>query len=92
MDHWFHVNFKDTKIYQVWESGVNYLLDNLDEKYIGYVRNRATNIKDYSTPFYYLGDSTIPDVGVFKTRELVRDFRNDQTKYIHCIRGKLSIY
>jgi hypothetical protein len=92
MDYWFHVNFKDTKIYQVWESGVNYLLDNLDEKYIGYVRNRATNIKDYSTPFYYLGDSTIPDVGVFKTRELVRDFRNDQTKYIHCIRGKLSIY
>jgi hypothetical protein len=92
MDFWFHTNFKDTRLNQVWRAGVDYLLDNIDSKYIGQSKNRPANIKEYMTPFYYLGDSIIPDIGVFNTRELVKNFRNDQNKYIHCIRGRLSVY
>lgn len=92
MDYWFHTNFKDLRLYSVWRAGVDYLIDNLDDKYVGQLNNRPTNLKEYISPFYYLGDCTIPDIGVFQTRELVKNFRNNQTKYIHCEYGRLSIY
>lgn len=94
MDHWFHTNFKDTKLYNTWEAGIDYLINNLSDHYLYEQDGEIRNIKDFVSTLYYLGDSTIPDSKTqgLQTREFIRDARNDQTKYVHCINGKLSIY
>jgi hypothetical protein len=56
MDHWFHVNMKGTKFYDVWESGVKYLTDNVDPKYFQYQAGRPDGIHICKSKMYYLGD------------------------------------
>lgn len=93
MDTWFHVNFKDTVMYGAWQSGINYLLDNLDSSFMFEQDGQVKNIKDFVSILYYIGDSTIPESGTaLRTQEFIRDARNDQTKYVHCINGRLAIY
>jgi hypothetical protein len=58
MDTWFYVNCKDTQLFSAWESGLNYLIDKIDSKYLGYVNNVPVGLTTFSSPFYYLGPST----------------------------------
>jgi hypothetical protein len=93
MDYWFFANFQGTDLYNIWEAGVSYLTDNLDERYLRRTRGQVTDIKQYQTPFYYLGESTIPAPTIpFSTKETLDAARDNQTKYVHCIMGRLSIY
>jgi hypothetical protein len=91
MDTWFFTNFKDTDLYSTWTAGIDYLQTNLDRRYFTYYQDRIFDIKQYQTPFYYIGDNTIPALNkpfTVSKQEII----NDQTTYVHCIRGKLSIY
>jgi hypothetical protein len=93
MDTWFFTNFKDTKLFQVWEAGINYLLTNLDERYLVHAQEGKTlDLKQYMSPMYYLAPSTVKPVGVVQNGQVLREARNDKSKYIHCIEGKLYIY
>ena len=91
MDTWFFTNFKGTDLYSTWEAGVAYLTKNLDSRYFDYYQGQISTIKQYQSPMYYIGDSTIPKPGrAFQVSK--QDVINDQQTYVHCIRGKLSIY
>lgn len=82
MDHWFHTNFANTKFYQRWEAGVNYVLDNINEQHITSTKGRRSNIVTFKSPFYYLGDFPIPST--YKS--------TDTEIYNHIINKKLVIY
>lgn len=94
MDHWFHTNFKDTKSYGIWESGINYLLDNLDPKFVGYLDGRAKDLITFETPYYYFADCTIPEqVAGVQTRELLLNRKDEiNRQHRHVIRGRLVVY
>jgi len=92
MDHWFHVNFKDTKAYTVWEAGIKYLLTNLDDNYIRLVNGKQTDIKEFMSSFYYIGECDIPSMGVLQNRTLMETARKQETKYMHIIKNKMVIY
>ena len=59
MDHWFHVNAKDTQLYSAWESGLQMLIDKIDKKYFKYEHNKPVGLVTNSTPFLYLGPAEI---------------------------------
>ena len=96
MDYWFHRNFKETKLYSSWESGINYLLDNLNPMYINHTFNKPTDIAIYDSLYYCFGDSTIPapTTQAFKTKELITRQRSNVTNRTnkHVINGKIVIY
>ena len=93
MDHWFHVNFKNTKAYTAWEAGIKYLLTNLDENYIRPFNGKPANIKEFMSPFYYIGENTIPEMGVIRNKEFIANARIPSgTKTIHIIKNKMTIY
>ena len=60
MDHWFHTNFKGTKLYNIWEAGIKYATDNISEQFLSTDDGEPAGFKSFFSPFYYLGDSTIP--------------------------------
>jgi hypothetical protein len=87
MDNWFFQNFIDTKQYQIWQAGVDYMSNNLDARYVSRTLDgQIKDIKQYISPMYYIGDSNIVNSSAF----IATDFKNDQTRYLHCINGKLS--
>jgi hypothetical protein len=94
MDHWFHHNFQGTRPYQVWESGINYLIDNLDPGFVGLVHGQARDIVIYETPLYCFGESSIqPPVIPISTGAMLRDYKVDPGKqHRHIINGRLVIY
>ena len=94
MDAWFHENYKNTRLYNVWQAGIEYLVDHLDSKYVWDRNGRPTNIKDYQSPFYYLGDAIAEPVStVLPTKDITTNARtNDGEKFVHCINNRLSIY
>ena len=57
MDHWFYVNCKDTNIYSAWESGLQFLVDKIDKKYLKYDNDLAVGFNSFLSPYYYLGPS-----------------------------------
>jgi hypothetical protein len=59
MDHWFHVNLKDTKIYSAWESGLEFIIDKIDPKLLQYQSKKPVGLRWNSSAFYYLGDSSV---------------------------------
>lgn len=59
MDHWFHVNLKDTAVYRTWQAGVQYLIDKIDSKYLTYEYNKPTGFVGFVTPLYFLKASTV---------------------------------
>jgi len=91
MDNWFFKNFTGTDLYRVWEAGIDYLSTSLASRYFRYYQGTIADIKQYQTPFYYIGDSTIP-VSRVPFPGSKQEFLNDQQTYIHCIHGKLLIY
>jgi len=92
MDYWFHQNCKNTKEYQVWQAGVNYILNNINEKYVIPVKGNKINIAWFMSPFYYIGECNIPSIGAVKQLDALTAARNDQNKYVHCIQGRLAVY
>lgn len=57
MDHWFHTNFKDTNIYNVWKAGVDYAKTKIDARFMLHEHNEPVGFLSYLSPFYYLGDA-----------------------------------
>jgi hypothetical protein len=94
MDYWFHHNFKDTRAYQVWESGIDYLISTLDPMFIENLHGRPTNIMMFDTPLYYFGDSSIPNLNLpFSPGKNLKDQKVDPGKqHRHVINGRLVIY
>lgn len=64
MDYWFYVNFKETKSYQIWKAGLQFLVDNIDEKYTYKEMGQPMGFVGFLSPFYYLGPATYLDTGV----------------------------
>jgi hypothetical protein len=58
MDHWFYTNCQDTSLYSVWESGIQYLVDKVESKYMFINDNRPVGFRSFVSPYYYLGPST----------------------------------
>jgi hypothetical protein len=99
MDYWFHTNFKDTRLYNSWEAGIGYLLDNLDSRFTNKdIRGITDNIEMFNSVYYYFGDIAInetvrPSAG-FKTKSLLKQHRKEyfERPHRHCIHGKIVIY
>ena len=94
MDYWFHHNFKDTQAYQVWESGIDYLVSTLDPMFVENIHGRPSNIMMFETPMYYFGDSSIPMLSLPFTpgKDLKEKRVNSSTQHRHVINGRLVIY
>jgi hypothetical protein len=94
MDHWFHINFKNSKLYSVWEAGIQYLLTNLDKKYIGFTDGVARDIAVFDSPYYYFADCHIPEqVRGVQTREFFLQHKQEiNRQHRHVINGRLVIY
>ena len=90
MDNWFFTNFRDTDLYATWSAGIAYLEKNLDSRYVKYYQNSMIDIKQYQSPFYYIGDSIISNSKPFSISK--QQILNDQTRYVHYIRGRLELY
>ena len=87
MDHWFHTNFKGTRLYDTWQAGVDYLLTNINSHHVGIKKGTATDLTVYQSPFYYVGECDIPVTSPLPNPTPVQD-----ATYKHIINGKLSIY
>lgn len=59
MDHWFHVNLKDTKLYSAWESGLAFIVDKIDPKLLQFQGNRPVGLRWNTSVFYHLGASSV---------------------------------
>lgn len=57
MDHWFHVNLKDTHMHLVWESGLKYIVDNISKDLLHYQDGIPTGLRWNKSLFYHLGPS-----------------------------------
>jgi len=64
MDFWFYTNFQDTHVYQTWQAGLKYLVDNIDPKYFNNELGRPVGFVGFISPFYYLGDAAYQDTGI----------------------------
>lgn len=94
MDFWFHYNFKGSKPYQVWESGIDYLLQNLDSNFVEYIHGKPTNITIFDSPLYCFGDSSIKSPELpFTARQTLKDqLVVPGREHRHIINGKLVVY
>lgn len=94
MDHWFHTNFKNTRLDQVWRAGITHVIENLDSKYVGYTDGIARDLMVFDTPYYYFGECTIPEnIAGVRTREYFLQFKDEiNRQHRHVINGKLVIY
>lgn len=61
MDHWFYVNCKGTKMYSAWESGLKFLVDKIDKKYLKHDNGVPVGFNSFLSPYYFLGASTSPN-------------------------------
>lgn len=64
MDHWFYTNFKETRAYQVWQSGLQLLVDTIDPKYFNNEMGRPVGFVGFLSPFYCLGPADYQNTGV----------------------------
>lgn len=94
MDYWFHHNFKGTRPYQVWQSGIDYLISNLDTDFVEEIHGRPTNIVMFDTPLYCFGDSSIPKLDLpFAPGPILKNKKVDPSRtHRHIIDGRLVIY
>jgi hypothetical protein len=101
MDYWFHHNFKNTQPYQVWQAGIDYIVNNLDPEFVGIIHERPTNITIFDSVLYCFGESNIADLNLpFAPSKNIKNMRNGDKWAItdpdkarqHAINGKLVIY
>jgi hypothetical protein len=55
MDHWFYTNLKGSRLYSVWESGLQYLVDKIDKQYFVTKLGRPTGLILYRSAMYHIG-------------------------------------
>jgi len=58
MDTWFYVNFKETRLYDVWQAGLKFLVDSIDSKYFIYELGQPVGLKLMFSPFYFVGTTS----------------------------------
>jgi hypothetical protein len=90
MDFWFHHNFAGTRPYQVWESGIDYLLTNLNLEFVEHIHGVAKNIKIFDSPLYCFGDSSIPPPTLPFTSN--QHHTADTKQHRHIINSRLVVY
>jgi hypothetical protein len=56
MDHWFYSQFQDHKLYRSWKAGINFVENNINEKYFNQEFGRRVGFVGFLSPFYYVGD------------------------------------
>jgi len=64
MDHWFYVNFKETRAFQVWQAGLDLLVKHIDAKFFNSELGRPVGFVGFLSPFYCLGPADYQDTGV----------------------------
>ena len=64
IDTWFFVDYKHTRYYQSWESGLKNIAKAVDPKYYQHVpnSNRFEGWVGFMSPFYLLGPAYMPIV------------------------------
>jgi hypothetical protein len=98
MDDWVFTNYKDTAVFAIWEAGIKYLEDNIDDIYfVKHPTHGNTDLQFFESPYYYLGECNIKTpqpllhtkqvIGnnVINAKEATRACR-------HLINGRLVIY
>jgi len=55
MTWWFFKNFKDTRFFQVWESGIDHMVKSIDPKFFTYELGRPVGFVGFFDKFYDLG-------------------------------------
>ncbi len=60
MDHWFYTNLQGTEIYTVWENGLKFLTDKIDDKFFSEQMGQKVGFIPNTSPFYYIGSCNIP--------------------------------
>jgi hypothetical protein len=58
MAWWFFKNFSETKFYQVWQAGINHMVDHIDSKYFTLELGRPVGFVGFMDQFYDLGPAT----------------------------------
>jgi len=80
MDHWFHVNFKDTNLYHAWTAGLQLLVDKIDPKYFTYEHEVPVGLKQMFSPHYYVGESQHKaPMPAFKNRDYFKNLQGSTT-------------
>jgi hypothetical protein len=70
LDHWFYVNFKDTKFSQVWQAGLQLLIDKIDPKYLQYELGTPVGLTSNISQLYCLGPSEFTkNIAAFVNRD-----------------------
>ena len=59
MDHWFYTNFQQTRLYQVWQAGLQLLVGSIDPKFFNYELGKPVGFVGFLSPFYCLGAATV---------------------------------
>jgi len=68
MDQWFFTNFKDTRLFNVWEAGIELLIDKIDPTYFSYQMGKPFGLSNCLSKFYHIGDNTCANDPVFLNR------------------------
>jgi hypothetical protein len=55
MGYWFYKNFKDANFYQVWQAGINRMVERIDPKYFTYENGLPVGFVGFMDQFYDLG-------------------------------------
>jgi hypothetical protein len=56
MDQWFYNKFKNDKLYNSWQAGINFVSNNIDNKYFNMEQGRPIGFVGFLSPFYCLGE------------------------------------
>jgi len=55
MDYWFYKNYKDHKLYHVWQAGISFVEKNIDPKFFNKEFDKAVGFVGFLSPFYKIG-------------------------------------
>lgn len=58
MNWWFFKNLRESKFYNVWESGLNYFVTHVDPKFLNIQMGKAIGFVGFMDQFYDLGPAT----------------------------------
>ena len=59
MDYWFYKNYKDHKLYQSWQAGLQFVEKNIDSKFFNREFNKAVGFVGFLSPFYRIGKTNV---------------------------------
>ena len=90
MDHWFHVNLKDTPQYNVWEAGIEFLKNKIDSKYLVYEFGKPVGIMGFLSPLYYLGKSTAETTPPAFVNQTYKETEKGQGEILAVVNKKLK--